>query len=85
MNAWASFERLDKLDPNAASAERDQFEALPFLRFDDHAEGMFSEWHYDLEGRLRGGGMPPALESHLTKYRKLVPAIALTLLISSES
>jgi putative DNA primase/helicase len=64
-----------KLDPNAASAERDQFEALPFLRFDDHAQGMFSEWHYDLEGRLRGGGMPPALESHLAKYRKLVPRL----------
>jgi hypothetical protein len=77
ISAWATFERLDKLDPNAVSAERDQFEALPFLRFDGDAQGMFSEWHYDLERRLRGGGMPPALESHLAKYRKLVPAIAL--------
>lgn len=76
-SAWATFERLDKLDPNAVSAERDQFEALPFLRFDGHAQAMFSEWHFDLERRLRGGAMPHALESHLAKYRKLVPAIAL--------
>jgi Protein of unknown function (DUF3987) len=77
MCAWATFERLDKLDPTAVGAERDQFEALAFLRFDGHAQGMFSEWHSDLERRLRGGAMPPALESHLAKYRKLVPAIAL--------
>jgi putative DNA primase/helicase len=77
MSAWATFERLDKLDPNAVGAERDQFEALPFLRFDNDAQGVFSEWHNDLETRLRSGDMPPALESHLAKYRKLVPAIAL--------
>jgi hypothetical protein len=77
MNAWATFERLDKLDPNAVSAERDQFEALPLLRLDGHAQRTFSEWHFNLEIRLRGGAMPPALESHLAKYRKLVPAIAL--------
>jgi Protein of unknown function (DUF3987) len=77
MSAWTTFERLDRLDANAVSAERDQLEALPFLRFDGHAQGMFSEWHSDLERRLRGGSMLPALESHLAKYRKLVPAIAL--------
>jgi hypothetical protein len=77
MGACATFERLDKLDPNAVSAECDQFEALRFLRFDGHAQGMFSEWHSDLERRLRGGSMPSALESHLAKYRKLVPAVAL--------
>ena len=77
LSAWATFEYLDKLDPNVVSAERDQFEALPFLRFDGHAQEMFSEWHSGLERRLRSGDLPPALESHLAKYRKLVPAIAL--------
>jgi len=30
-----------------------------------------------LERRLRGGDMSPHLESHIAKYRKLVPALAL--------
>jgi putative DNA primase/helicase len=75
--AWEAFERLDKLDPDAIGAERDQFESLPFLRFDGHAQGLFSEWHGDLERRLRSSEMAPALEGHLSKYRKLVPTIAL--------
>jgi putative DNA primase/helicase len=75
--AWDAFERLDKLDPDAIGAERDEFEALPFLRFDATAQGLFSEWHADLEHRLRAADMAPALESHFAKYRKLVPALAL--------
>ena len=35
------------------------------------------EWRADLENRLHKGDMAPALESHLAKYRKLVPALAL--------
>jgi hypothetical protein len=34
-------------------------------------------WRSDLERRLRAGKMAPALEAHLAKYRKLVPALAL--------
>jgi putative DNA primase/helicase len=34
-------------------------------------------WRSDLERRLRTGKMAPALEAHLAKYRKLVPALAL--------
>ena len=38
--AWETFERLDKLDPDAIGAERDQFKIMPFLRFDDAAQGV---------------------------------------------
>jgi Protein of unknown function (DUF3987) len=34
-------------------------------------------WRRDLERRLRTDRMPAALEAHLAKYRKLVPALAL--------
>jgi putative DNA primase/helicase len=77
-NAWHTFDRLDKLDPNAIRAERDKFdEALPFLRFDDRAQADFIEWLEALEKRLRAKDMAPAFESHLAKYRKLVPSLAL--------
>ena len=75
--AWQTFDRLDQLDPDRIRAERDQFEPIPFLRFDDKAQGFFSEWRADLEKRLRASDMSPALESHLAKYRKLVPTLAL--------
>jgi hypothetical protein len=75
--AWVTFELLDKLDPNAIGAERDTFEPLPFLRFDDRAQAVFTEWHGVLERRLRGGDLTTSLESHLAKYRKPVPAVAL--------
>ena len=74
--AWRTFDRLESLDIDAIEAERDQFEALPFLRLDDQAQGLFSEWRADLEKCIRATDMAPALESHLAKYRKLVPALA---------
>jgi putative DNA primase/helicase len=50
---------------------------LPFLRFDDDAHGLFQDWRRGLEIRLRDGELSPALESHLAKYRGLVPSLAL--------
>lgn len=38
---------------------------------------MFVAWRTELERRLRVGDMHPALESHLAKYRKLVPGLGL--------
>jgi putative DNA primase/helicase len=76
-SAWKTFERFDKLTADESGAEREQFEATPFLRFDDEAQELFTEWRAKHEVRLRSGEMHPALESHLAKYRKLVPTLAL--------
>ena len=75
--AWDTFKRLSDLDPVSAGAEVDQFEPIPFLRFDAGAQTIFTQWQGDLEVRLRSGDLHPAIESHLSKYRKLVPALAL--------
>lgn len=80
VKAWDAFSRLDALDPDKAGAERDvdaKFNALPFLRFDNAAAEIFNDWRDGLEGLTRGGTLPPALEAHFTKYRKLVPALSL--------
>src|SRR5262249_23795054 len=47
------------------------------VRFDDAAHSDFRDWRSDLEARLRRGELSPAMEGHLAKYRKLVPALAL--------
>jgi len=78
--AWQVFERASKLDLSAAlalGATRGTFETVPCFRFDEAAYDDFLGWRTDLERRLRSGEMSPALEGHLAKYRKLVPALAL--------
>jgi putative DNA primase/helicase len=79
--AFAVFDHLDKLDWHTVGAKRDRGpdgdeEGLPYLRFNIDAYDAFVAWRMDLEKRLRGD-LHPALESHLAKYRKLVPGLAL--------
>ena len=87
--AYRVFDYLDKLDPVTVGALQDtdhdgKPEGIPYLRFDDVALALFLEWRTDLEARLRGGDLHPALESHLAKYRKLVPSLALILHLASD-
>jgi putative DNA primase/helicase len=73
--------------PDAATEERVTriFQSLVELdpenplrfRFDADAQQLFIEWMTDLEAKLRGSELHPALVSHLSKYRKLMPALAL--------
>ena len=70
-------ERLDNLNTAEIGAEVDLYGGVPFLRFDDAAQVLFSEWRASLEIRLRSGEEHPAIVSHLSKYRKLIPSLAL--------
>lgn len=79
--SYQVFDRCDKLDWRSADAKRDRGpdgdeEGLPYLRFSIDAYDLFVEWRAELEKRIRGD-LHPALESHLAKYRKLVPGLAL--------
>jgi hypothetical protein len=76
-HAWETFRYLAELTPETVSAEKDAFETIPFVRFDAAASGVFKEWRECLELKLRTGDLHPALESHLAKYRKLVPALSI--------
>ena len=77
--ANAVFEALDRLDAEGIGANKDEFADVPFLRFDAEALELFREWRGGWEAKLRAGDLHPALESHLAKYRKLVPGLALIL------
>ena len=52
---------------------------IPALRFAPDAQELFDAWRARLESRLRSGDLEksPAFESHLTKYRSLMPSLAL--------
>jgi putative DNA primase/helicase len=69
-------ERLCNLTPEAVGAETDGY-GVPFVRFDSSAYGLFVEWLTDMERKLRFGDDHPSIISHLSKYRKMVPALAL--------
>jgi hypothetical protein len=68
--AWAVFERLAQLEP-ASDTE-------PIVwRFDEAAQALFVEWRTPFMQELKDGDLHPAMESHLSKYNKLIPALAL--------
>jgi putative DNA primase/helicase len=68
--AWEVFYRLAKLGPASDSEPH-------IWRFDDAAQALFVEWLVPFESEIRGDELHPAMVSHLAKYRKLIPALAL--------
>jgi putative DNA primase/helicase len=77
-DAFAAFDRLARLAPDDVGAQSDEHHPeRAYLRFDAEAQIEFKEWLRVLEHRLRRDELHPALESHLAKYRKLIPALAL--------
>lgn len=68
--AWAVFERLNQLQP-ASDTEPQEW------RFSPSAQELYRQWVVPFETEIRGDALHPALVSHLAKYRKLIPALAL--------
>lgn len=87
--AFAVFDRLDTLDPHRdldVTQDTDIHgnpDGPPFLRFAPDALEEFRAWREGLEKQLRSGEEHPALESHMAKYRKLAPSLALILHLSN--
>jgi len=65
---WKNEDRIP--DGPAKAAAFGAFDQLDALE-------AFADWRCCFEASLRSGDLYPALESHLAKYRKLVPALAL--------
>ena len=57
--------------------EANEAELIPHLRFDTEAQALFDEWRAKLEHAIRNDEYPPALEAHMSKFRSLVPSLAL--------
>lgn len=72
------FQFLDRLDPFGLGASRTDGR-IPYLPFSPNAQIMADRFRQGLEDRLRGtafDGMP-AYASHISKYRSLMPSLAL--------
>jgi hypothetical protein len=75
--AFEVFRRLSEINPQDVGAEMDE-EGRAFLRFADDAQELFAEWFTDLNRALRSGEFEhPALEAHFSKYKSLMPSLAL--------
>lgn len=73
--AFAVFDRLDAMQEGVCDETMQP--APKVYRFTPEAQDLFDEWRHEFESSLRKGENHPAMESHLSKYRKLVPAVAL--------
>lgn len=68
------YEVFNKIDQVQCHDEND----IPAVRFSDTAQSAFNEWREVLESRLRSNDIAcSAFESHLAKYRSLMPSLAL--------
>jgi putative DNA primase/helicase len=72
--AYKAFERLDAIQPGVDAEGQ---ESPIVYKFSNEAQGIFEDWRLEYETDLRSGDHHLAMESHLAKYRKLVPAVAL--------
>jgi putative DNA primase/helicase len=78
--AFKVFETLDTLDVSKLGAtigEPLHEEKVPYLHFAPDAQQFFDEWHATLERRLRSDDEHPVMIEHLSKYRSLMPSLAL--------
>lgn len=74
------FLKLRHLDPVTIGAHVAPLSSRPaYLHFTSEAQEEFDAFRLKLETSLRTGDKHPALESHLAKYRSLVPALALVI------
>ena len=77
--AYKIFMWLDDLQPEDINASQVEAGDIPFVRFSPEAQSLYDEWRDELEHRLRGIELEstPAFESHIAKYRSLMPSLAL--------
>lgn len=76
---YAVFEHLDTLEPQDVGAMLTDDAKIPYMRFSPEAQPLFDAWRDELERRLRSEELHdrPAFESHIAKYRSLMPTLAL--------
>lgn len=68
--------KLAEMDFNQHGAKQPLGDRFPYFRFNKEAQNLFYEWWRELEEKLTKDEHPIILE-HLSKYRSLMPSLAL--------
>lgn len=68
---------MDVREIGAVWEEATEPYGVPYLRFAEDAQEVFSDWRTILEHRVRDDELPNSLKAHLSKYRGLIPRLAL--------
>jgi len=61
-----------------------EFEKIPTRSFSKDAQKTFTAWLTALEEEICSNDIHPAIESHLAKYRSLIPSLALLIHVGSD-
>jgi hypothetical protein len=78
--AFDCFERLSSITPESIGAQTEgllSVLSVPYLRVSADGYEAFTDWRHGLEARVRSDDLAPAFAAHLSKYRGLVPRLAL--------
>lgn len=76
--AFAIIERLAQMDFTQHGAVMEDDETIPWLRFSDDAQPFFNSWLTKLQTeKLKRDDDAPIMQEHLSKYRSLMPSLAL--------
>ena len=90
-SAWKYVDRLPDADSEESAARvfrmlvKLNMENQKRLRFAPAAQELFVDWLKELEEKVRSNELHPALISHLSKYRKLMPALSLLFEIAAHA
>ena len=74
-----TFRKLDRISATQLALDPVDCAEVPALRFTTEAQALFNLWQAELEARIRSPALAeaPAYESHLAKYRSLMPTLSL--------
>ena len=82
-NAIRIFRKATGFDPGRNLDSPDEgIYGTDIRRFESKAQGEFFDWLETLEHELRSDTLSPVMISHLSKYRSLVPSLALIFAVS---
>lgn len=75
--AYQLFVKLASLTAEDVGATADEDDGIPYLHFSTEAQTLFVAWWTELETKKLRKGENAMMESHLSKYRSLMPSLAL--------
>lgn len=74
--AYVVLKALAEMDFTQCGAEFPEGEKIPFYHFDSEAQEIFKTWLIELQEKIQAESTPIITE-HLSKYRSLMPSLAL--------